>query len=608
MAAAGDTLVSISQYVDGEVDFLRTSSEAFVNLLRDDSDVSFDVGNLDTLNYLQWDYNTDLLLLQAGRPAYLSNLGADAESAADQIAGLAVPAAPSLNLPTAAIPTLDAERPVITMPALPGTNVGDAPGDAPVLTEYPVPDAPVVTLPAVPTFEELQIPVAPTITLPTISSQMPANTLSPPTGNFSFVDAGYTSPLRDPLVAKLLDNLVNGGYGIEPADEAALWTRARDRAEVEGRLAVEAALKRASATSFPMPTGALYADLQRERAAVLKALSEANREIALKRSDLYVENRKFTIEQVQQYEKIAIDLYNAVQERMLNVAKATVELGIAVYDASVRNFNAQLEAFRTENQVFEIRVRAELAKAELYKAQIDAERLRGEFNRQRVELYQAQLNGIQSVVNLYKTRIDAVNALTQVQAQRVDIFRSRVSAYAERVRAKSAEYDMYRAAVSGEIAKLDIYKTDISAYETRVRAEESRTKVLLQGNEALLQRFRAQVDQYQAQLAGATKNVDARTDILRTQVAGQGVNVAVYRALTDAVLAGMATKKDVQRMNNDWNIAALNSHVDEVKFRLEKLKATMQNRGTIDQFGAKFYGDQLTALYSAINGLSVKSA
>jgi uncharacterized protein YjiS (DUF1127 family) len=604
----GDTLEDLADYAADNANAIAAAADAFVGALVADSAIDFDVGDLDSLNYLQWDYDAELAALQRVIPGYLTFDTATVDLDIDKIAAIAVPDAPTLSLPTAAIPTLDAERPVISMPALPGTDVGDAPGDAPSVTEYAVPDAPTYVLPTVPTFEELQIPVSPSFSLPSFASEMPQNQLVAPTDQFGYVDAGYTSVLRDPLVAKLLYDLENGGYGIDSADELALWGRARDRAEAAGRQAVEEALKRAAATSFPMPTGALYADMQRARAELAKALSEANRDIALKRADLYVENRKFTIQEVRQLEAVSIALYNAIQERALNAAKSVVELGIAAFEATVRNYSAQLDAHKTEAAVFETRIRAELAKAELYRTQVAAEQLRGEFNKTRAELYQAQLNGIQTTVNLYKTRVEAVSTLSEIQAQKVEIFKSRIQAYSERVRAKASEYDMYKAAVSGEIAKLDIYKTDIGAFETRVRAEESRTRVLLQGNEALLQRFKAQVDQYNAQLTGASKKVDARIERDRTYVAAQAVNASVYRALTDAVNEGIRTKVAAQKMNNDWNIATLNSRVEGTRFRLEELKATIANRVDIEKFGAKFYGDALTATLASLAGLSVKSA
>lgn len=603
----GDTLQAFSQYMSFNAQALSNAAALFIEDLVAMRSIDFSsVGNVDTLNYLQWDYNTEVQQLVAMRPGSITIT--DPTSDIDRIGALATPVSPDLASVTPAVPTLDAERPVVSLPARPDADVGDAPSDAPAITDVAAPDAPLITLPSVPTFEELQIPAAPTYTMPSFAAQAPADTLLAPTAVFSFVDTGYTSDLRDPLVAKLLYDLENGGYGIDTADEQALWVRARDRAEATARLAIEEAMKRAAATSFPMPTGALNADIQRARAALMQTVNDTNREIFVKRADMFVENRKFTIEQVQAYEKMDRELYNAIQERALNVAKVTVELGVAVFDATVRKFAASLDAYKTEASVFETRVRAELAKAEQFKAQIEAESLRGQFNAQRVALYQAQLNGVQTVANLYKTRVEAMAALTAAQGQKIEIFKSRVQAYGERVRAKASEFEMYRSAVLGETSKLEIYRTDIAAFEARMRAEELRARTLTMGNDALLSRFKAAVQQYEAQLKGLSATVDAKLEHEARLVAAAGVNVASYRAVADAVVAGIAARKDGQRMTNEWNIATLNSRVEAVKMRLEEMKVTVLSRTEIDKFGSKFFGDPLTATLASLSGLSVKTA
>lgn len=605
-----DTVTAVASGMSGWANSIDANMAAFIADLSLQRGVNYTdaIGDPSVLNYLQWDYDAELARLQQLRPGFLGNLGATSQSLADAITALQVPAAPTLTTPLPQFPTLAAERPQVAVLPLPTFDVGDAPTDAPVLTDLSTPDAPLVTLPTVPTFEELQLPSAPSFSIPTFTDTAPVNQLAPPTATFSFVDAAYTSQLRDPLIAKLLYDLENGGYGIDAADELALWGRARDRAEAQGRLSVDAALKRANSMSFPLPTGALLSALELARADVVKQMSEASRDIALKRADLYVENRRFTIEQVQALEKISIDLHNAIAERSLNAAKATVELGIATFDATVRSFSASLESYKVGAQVFESRIRAELSKAEIYKAQIEAEKLRGEFNLQRVQLYQSQLNGIQTVVNLYKTRVEAVDVLAQIQAQKIEIFKARVQAYAARVGAKAAEFSAYKDSVGAQESLVEMYKTDVSAFETVVRAEEARIRALTQSNEALIQQYKARVEQYTAQLEGVSKRAEIQVDIDKTAVAGQAVNAQVYRALTDAVVSGVQTKIEAQKMNNQWNVGILESHNNVVRTRLEELKTTIMSRVEIDKFSAGIYAQALSAVLSGISGLSVKSA
>ena len=605
----GDTLTAFGNWMGDIVQTFAAEAETFVLKLHDNSEVDFSqVGLPDQLNYLQWDYDVELAQLRSINPSFITPSTSVIDAAGDSLAALAVPVSPTLLAAVPAFPTQDVERPTVNLPATPGTNVGEAPGDAPVVTEYATPDAPTITLPSVPTFEELQIPAAPSFSIPSFAQTAPTFNLAPPTAQFDFVDDEYVSVLHDPLVTKLLTDLENGGYGIEADDEAALWARARDRAESAARVAVDNIMRQAVQTSFPMPQGALFAQLEKARADAISAMQEANREIALKRADMYVENRKFTIQEVRQYEQILRNFFIATQERMLNAAKAAVELSLAVYDASVRNFSAQLESYRVGAQVFETRIRAELAKAEVYKAQIEAENLRGQFNKLRTDVYVAQLTGIRTNVDLYKSRLEAVDMLSRIQAQKVEIFRTRVQAYAMKVQAKAAEYDMYKAAVQGETAKLDVYKTDIQAYESKVRTEEARVRSLTAANEATIAQYKARLAQYQATLDSRAKVVDARTESEKLRISALNANVSSYRALADAVIAGVTARKDAQRMNNEWNIAAVNSRVEITRQRLEQLKSTVANRTTIDKAGAEMFMTAMSAAITTVSGLSVKTA
>lgn len=529
------------------------------------------------------------------------------EASLDQLAALAQPAAPSLAAVDTSVPTFDAIAPTIAIPNAPDPDVGAGPGAGPSILDAPLPDSPSVVIPAVPTFDEFQLPASPAFDLPSFTAIAPQNLIAPPTDRFSYVDPGYVSDLHDPLVQKLLSDLQNGSYGIDAGDEAALWFRARDRAAGQARSEVEEAQRRMAQSSFPMPQGAMIEAIDQAQQKAQSVLSEANREIGLRRSELYVEGRKFTIQQVQGYEKIRIDLYGAQQERALNAAKAVVELGVAVFDASVKNFQVQLDSYKTEASVFESRVRGELAKAEVFRAQIEAEKTRVEFNRAKLDLYNAQLAAINSTVELYKARLQAANIYTQIQGQRLEVFRSQVMAYAERVRAKEAEYGIYQAQIKGQLANLDVYKAQIDAYNGRISGLETRAKVQLQSNEALLQNFRAAVEVYKARLDAANKDVQARLEESRAKGIFYGLDVEAYRAYTSAADASLKVQNEQTRFNLDWNRASLAARVAQVEFRLKQLGLSVDLQKDVNGHGVDFMRAALGGAVSGLNSLGVSS-
>jgi hypothetical protein len=567
----------------------------------------FAVGDIPVLGTQLTIMDPDLLATAKSRPAANTIDFTALLAKIDQLAALVAPIPPALATASADVSTLDAVAPVIVMPTPPSTDVGAPPGGAPSLEAVATPDAPLVTLPNVPTFDELQLPSAPSSVIPDWVAVAPQNLLAPPTAAFAYVDPGYVSQLHDPLVAKLLSDLTLGTYGIEPADESALWTRARDRAAQQGRAKAEEAYRRMASTSFPLPQAVLFDNLQHEEQQINEKLSETNRDIVLRRSELYVEGRKFTIMQVKEYEQIRINLYNATQERALNYAKAVVETGIAIYDASVKNYQAQLEGYKTEAQVFETRIRGELLKAELFRAQIMGESLRIEANKAKVGLYTAQLQGVQTVVDLYKSRIGAATLFMQLQSQRVDLFRAQVQAYAERVHAKEAEYNIYRAQIQGQLASVDVYKAQIDAYNAKLSGSELKARMVLQSNESLTQQYRAAVQQYSAQLESFGKQIQAKLDEARVRGVLYATDIDAYRAFVSAAMESARVQTDLTRFNFDWNKATLDARVNQVAFRLKQLGLTVDLQKDVNKFGMEFLRAALGGATSGLNALGVSS-
>lgn len=167
--------------------------------------------------------------------------------------------------------------------------------------------------------------------------------------------------LIDAVKLKLLEDLENGGYGIEPDDEAALWNRERDR-EAQQALADEEEVARQFAQGgFSIPTGAMLNAVSAAQQRAANKISSVNRDIALKRADLYVENRKFTIQNAQSAEQVLVALHAAITNQIqaqtiifnAQIAKYRADIdgqsevirsNVAVYSADVSAFRTSVEA------------------------------------------------------------------------------------------------------------------------------------------------------------------------------------------------------------------------------------------------------------------------
>lgn len=605
-ASAGETLTDLSTYASGTATAMQSTLNAFLQSLVEITYTPITGGSdLPVLEEREVNFDEQLGAVTNTLPTFTG--GYDVVQKIAELAALEVPEAPDLNDIDVDIPVLDATAPTITLPSTPTALSESAPTDAPNIVDFAMPDAPTVTLPSVPSFADLQLPVVPTYELPTFTATAPTNNLLAPTNEFSYVDTGYTSTLTDPLVAKLLDQLQNGGYGIETADETALWNRVRDRETQLSQAEIAEVMRTASTMSFPLPHGALFAAVESARQKLQAALSSANRDIGLKRADMYVENRRFTFEQIQSYEKIARDTYHAVQERQLNAAKASVEMGIAVYEAAVKNYQAQLDGFRTEAIVFSERVKGELAKAELYKSQIQAEALRGQFNEAKTRIYLAQLDGIKTTVDIYRARMSAVETMAQIQAQKLQAFNLRVQAYSQVVQAKSAEYSMYGEAVRGQLAKLDVYKSEIAAYNAKVSGLETKADVLVKANTALVSQYNTQVTAYEGQLKSAVAQIEGGLDVSKTDIALYNAQLAGYRAFADTVIESVRSRVSVAQMNNERDKAVISSQIERYRVLLQQVISTLENQRAAGLGGTQVMTSMYGSILNAMSGLAVNT-
>lgn len=228
----------------------------------------------------------------------------------------------------------------------------------------------------------------------------------PPTVTFTYTDPGYASIVREPLIQKMLYDLQNGGYGIEPLDEQSLWDRARDREAVTMLAAVEEVRKQSVFGGFPVPQGSADAALAKASQDMAFKVSSINRDIALERAKMYVDNRRFVIEKLLAHEQMNIALYNAAQARIIEAGKVRVEMAIALFDAGVKMFKymqdaiiSQIEAPIKINEQLtrvyatEVQAYAAFVNALTATAQVDIENSKLFLERDKAQ-YQGQVEGM----------------------------------------------------------------------------------------------------------------------------------------------------------------------------------------------------------------------
>ena len=533
----------------------------------------------------------------------LSNVGVDVPEVTIPTA----PAAPtvSINLPSlpadfvpntiqginlnaiGAIPTFTDTSPTINLPNTPAPFSGTLNATPPVLKEdFNFPEAPESVLPSVPTFESLNIPASPTINIPSFSQTLPSATaVVVPVNSFHW---GGESPFSDTCLTsvknKLCDWLQNGGTGLIPVVEQAIFDRGRNREDINSTRSESQILVEQAARGFSRPQGSAFAAVDLLAQETQNKAADLSREIMLKQADLEQQNMHFAIQQTIALETALIAEHQQIQARSFEAAKYAQESAIQLYNAQLAKVNLELEAFKSYSSAYEAQVSAALSEIEIFKGEIEAQALVSEINQNTVKLYLAQIEGVKTSVSVYKTEVDAIASQISAEGLKVDNFKGMVDAYSAEVEANKAEFEAYGVAVKGELGKVDIFDSQvkafigrIDAYGKSVEAQSSITDSEIDVEKLRLSSYLAKLDAIIKQVDVESKVYGAQVDVYRGQAAmysaEAGVNVAASELglkEVDARVRVAAAQADIAIKNAEINIKNAES---SDKLRLEAVKA-----------------------------------
>jgi hypothetical protein len=434
------------------------------------------------------------------------------------------------------IPELTVAEPIIDLPDAPTMDLPGAPTGAPTFNAPALPDKPQFTLPDVPTFSPVAIPEPENIEIPLFDADTDFGDIVSPTQEFNWSEEEYQSALLDATRAKILDDILNGGYGIDDDDERRLWDRARERELLNTATKLQEVARITAARGFTLPPGALYALEQEAQQSALEKNSSLSRDIAIKRGDMYVENRRFIIQEARQMEDMLIRYHGAMAERALNAARAQVEFGIALFNAQIAKFQARLEQFRAYAQVYEARVRAALAGVEIFKAKVEGARLTVETQKLYADVYRTQLEGVQALLGAYRTEMEAAQIAANIETLKLQGFRAQVEVFAEQVRAKSAEFGMFESQIRGELAKVQIYDSSVRAYSSRLDAVRTRAAVAdtrarteIAQADATVRIYQSDLDAYRARIGVVSEKNKAALDRYQGQLSAYSTKVGAFQ-------------------------------------------------------------------------------
>lgn len=525
---------------------------------------------------------------------------------------LAAPSLPGLpsapTLPEIAFAAPGSTPGELSLPE-PNISIDDFTEEAPELANLTAPTVNYGTAPVVPGVGEVAVPEAPELTFPTAPTQLAINTISfaglnlreewldrleeiptldlvEPTPYSYARGPEYASALLDSLKSTLHQRM-QGGTGLAPAVEQAIWARGRDR-ETQIALGNEAEIARQSeALGYHLPPGVLAAQLRQAQQTYYDKLSGLSRDVMVKQAELEQQNLKDAIAAGMQLESTLIDYSYKLEQTAFETAKAYADNALQVHNAAIERFKALLAGYETYANVYKAIIDAELSKVEVYKAQIDAEKAKADINKALVDAYKAEIEASMAQVEIYRAQVSAAQTLVQLEQAKIGAAGEQIKAYVAQVNAETAKVEAYKAQVGAEATKVDMYRTKAQAFSAKVGAQAERARAEISRYSALYQAKASEWDGYRARI-GAEQ--------ARIQALGVQSNALLdgYRAATTATVAEAEMHTKVWETQIKQYEASQNITLQTAKINADSLMTANNARLDAAKVGAQVFA-QLTS-------------
>ena len=446
-----------------------------------------------------------------------------------------------------AVPENDAVVPTLYYPSYPEDLSATVPTDKPEVDDVVIPGAPVegtdYNLPSVPTLREITIPTAEELTIPVWTETLPTANIASPPYEFTFTEDQYSSAVLTSIQATVTEMLA-GGTGLPDAIWQAIIDVAATRNQESGQRSLVEATTDFASRGWASVGGTLAMRLREARQRVQMEDARLLREMAIKQADMEQQNRQFAVTQGIALETMLISAHNAYYERLLRASSLAIELAVQVMNAKIALYNAELTGYQVAATVYKTLVEAELVKLEKFKAEIEAQKLINEVNLADVQLYVAQLEGVQKIIDIFVAQLEGVKAEAEIDKTRMEVFRAEVQAYGEQVNAWAKEWDGYTAAINGQLAKVQLYDAsvrayaaDVEAYKAGIEGETAKVNADAVVSNAYNERLRSDTQRYVAEVQGAAAKVDADAKAAQAQASEYSAKAQFYIAKAQALEA-----------------------------------------------------------------------
>lgn len=411
-----------------------------------------------------------------------------------------------------------------------------------------------------------------------------------------------------------LTRYLDGGTGLKPGVEDAIYSRAREKNDVEAARVRNAAYGEAASRGFTLPTGALLSAVARARQEAANNNLKAASDIVVMQAEMEQKNLQFAVTTSIGLRKMVLDATLAYMQSLtqlngqaLEYAKSVLGAIIELYNTAVKAFSLKLDGYRAEAAVFETQLKSAMAGIELYKAEIDALQAMTVVDQAKVAVYRARIDALQSATLMYKTQVDAEVSKASFEKLKLDMFQAKVQAYSAEVQAKTAEWNGYSAAWQGEVAKSNNFRAQVDAYRAEVEGYKANIEGQAKIGEGTAMNNKALADGYTARVNAYAAEVRAKGEKARVEVENESQKVHAFQAQAQAELANAQSGVEYFRAVSG---VALERAKIRMQAQLGEAASKTAYGNTLAELGAsgaKMYGQLAGAALSGINTLASES-
>lgn len=275
---------------------------------------------------------------------------------------------------------------------------------------------------------------------------------------------------------KIISDLSTGGYGIDTSDELAIWERSRGRILQETEAEIDEMRLHHSTYNMPIPPGSYNRLLGKAVDKANDALSDFNRDMTIKRGDLYADARKHAIDSAIKAGEVQMGGMKIKIEGLRDAVAA--EMGIIEAELSAHRALLSTYGYKFDKIINKQKVLSDIYKTDIagWSARLGA--LTGAY-------------GVLQQSN--KDQFDADRVITNVYA---DYFRAKIEAWSARLGALTRAYGVLQQ------ANTDQFNSD--------RATEAQE----------IQRARTQIDAFRAESEIRTRAMAEIANVFAHKVSG----------------------------------------------------------------------------------------